>query len=1393
MNAIFRMFSLSSANSTADKAPVINRMEKLDKYVVSYSYGYFPGYKGWTRSAAKKASEAAREFQEEQIRETFEQRPQDLDKLIEIRGRVSSTADSILNEKSKTKQKFMSVLSDTQHIESTKLKFGLTLEACKDPNVEILFRLLRIEDVEKPDLSSSRAEVRATKIFNWLHQHGGTLAQISSLTIPADAFITDLPKVIFQFLPGLVNIDCSNHRLKTLPPELATYCPQLQNLNVIGNFLVDVPAPLAHLVDLEQQKQNHPVIYDTNAAEFLSYLKVGALQKPNFATLATEDDHNEVLLSWLVQNRIALSCVSIIKLPAGSTIKALPLGILQYLCGLTHCECPHARLSHLPENLLDLCPELTTLLVEGNCLTDVPTALVNLVDLSVQRQKIPMNYDRDADLLFNCIPLIGKPSPAATSHEKTTWLHQNQSNLEKIISLDIPFDLSLRCLSPCILQYLPCLKRIACPYAELKNLPENLLEICLELNELEVVGNFLTYIPDQLKHLVDLSEQRQRIPMHYDDDINFLLNALPLKKEVPLLDEEKTIWLLTKREELANITQLILPVNAQVQHFPPCLFQFLSGLTMIDYRYGNLRTLSDRLRDLCPHLNTLLVRGNALDVIPENLTDLVDLSLQVQRIPIQYDEDMNILFDWIPLNGKPDADAPTEDKTLWLLENHSKLEDIHLLELPFNARVKNFPDCFFQFFPQLKEISYPYGELAELSSNLKTLCPYLNRLNVEGNFLHSVPSNLTDLVDLSSQKQRIPMVYDDNFNIWFHHIPLLDKLVDEASGAEKTDWLLMHREELKGVLHLVLPVNSGITQLPSCFFQYFPGLEVIKCPLGNLTEISETFKLLCPRLKEFDVRCNCLQSVPENLRSMIDLSSPSQKQRIPMLYDADVDNLLKYVPLEERISQEATAEEKTAWLLAHREELAKIERLVIPFNSRIQHFSSCFFQFFHGLTDIDYVFGDLRDLPEDLIILCPNLKKINVRGNSLESIPKNLNHLVDFSLQKQKIKIDYDDNFDLLFNCLSFEKGTLISSEEKIAWLFANHSDLSQVTTLIVPPHSSITHLPSSFFQFFPKLTRLDCAFGKLTHLPEDLGDLCPNLSYLNVEGNLLSLPFIPTNLTHLVNLSSEENTEVRFQQQTHPLVFEDCITELSEKKIIEIEYLLHNFITGLMHGTSKTKSSVFTSPTKSSKQEMKNAVEVLLGNSSFTQLSSKQIFFALHQNPGAFSQVILKMREVLKKFGELKASEFFKEDSKSLPLIEQGITSIKTLSSKINSSVNQLVCCLDSGEIGEIKTIFNHLLKTVPHFHAPLLTGNVKQDGVIIVSWLRFYEAELDKLSLLDLSKCVIPRCPTKFLQTYFKQVNKIQCRLDQMEVFLQFATENGLVIEQTDTILAAQGKAEY
>ena len=145
----------------------------------------------------------------------------------------------------------------------------------------------------------------------------------------------------------------------------------------------------------------------------------------------------EALLNWLVENKIALSCVNIVVIPEGSSIDEIPLGVLQYLPGIIHLELPHARLTQLPDNLLSICPKLTGLDVAGNFIESVPASLKKIVDLSKQKQRIPLVFDTDVDILFHAVRfLLGEEGGVNSVDEKASWLITHQDKLAKEIKME---------------------------------------------------------------------------------------------------------------------------------------------------------------------------------------------------------------------------------------------------------------------------------------------------------------------------------------------------------------------------------------------------------------------------------------------------------------------------------------------------------------------------------------------------------------------------------------------------------------------------------------------------------------------------------------------------------------------------------------------------------------------------------------------------------------------------------------------------------------------------------------------------------------------------------------------------------------------------------------------
>ncbi len=468
----------------------------------------FP-YKFRVRSTASKSEHAVRDYSVADIRVTYVTDRKKLQDIKDLRLRIESAYHTNYpgSETTKTKTALSNFLQTSAVLNIKIQEMEDLLELCKDPSAEIFFKALNLPDVDKPDLSNLRLDLKASKMLKWMVVHSDDLADILALDIPANSsFLKKIPSLFFLFFPSLESFTCRGHEITELPNDLKVHCPRLRMVDVGDNFIKVVPSSLENLVDLSVQRQHGPIIYDQNVDEIFRHLKTGTVAKPIFS--GSQQENNETLKNWLVKNAVALGFVNTLKIPAGSPIKKLSLSILQYLTGLTQIVVSHCELVELPD-LLETCPDLESILVDGNYLTERPESLRNLVDLTSQPQRFPMVYDTNANILLQAIPLEGKPATNASDEEKNNWFLAHKDALKTITSLEIHPGSEITDLSSCILQYMP-LQKISCRYAQLQSLSINLLRACPQLTELDVSENWLipASVHPSLSQFVDFSRQR---------------------------------------------------------------------------------------------------------------------------------------------------------------------------------------------------------------------------------------------------------------------------------------------------------------------------------------------------------------------------------------------------------------------------------------------------------------------------------------------------------------------------------------------------------------------------------------------------------------------------------------------------------------------------------------------------------------------------------------------------------------------------------------------------------------------------------------------------------------------------------------------------------------------
>ena len=765
----------------------------------------------------------------------------------------------------------------------------------------------------------------------------------------------------------------------------------------------------------------------------------------------------------------------------------------------------------------------------------------------------------------------------------------------------------------------------------------------------------------------------------------------------------------------------------------------------------------------------VLVDSTRIKTVEQEVKDLVAL----------YDDpNIETLFKAIVLDGveKPDLSsiipsARAERIVTWLVLNQDELALLESLNIPSDLVLHNISIEFLNFLPNLRTLSCPDNRLKSLPESLCVKCPLLEIIDVHGNFLTSVPPSLTGMVDLNVQTQRL---CDHNIIEIFNCLDLeaSDKPrfghVQEENTVILEDWLLENKSLLKSVKALHIPLGSSIDELPMRIFQYFPNLTEIDCPGGKLRSLPGRLREACPKLNKINVEKNYLQDVPASLSDLVDLAV--QLQRIPMIADNNTEIFFKSIPLSGKPTENASMDEKELWLLKNLQILKTIPRIEISADSYLTTFPVCVLQYFPNLTSISCPFAKLRSLQENLSTMCPRLEFLNVEGNLLtpEGIPENLSHLVNLDVQKQRIPVVHDANTRILIEVLA---PWMKSEPDEVMdkWLHDNRLVLENArSSLDIDPHSSLSELPSCILQYLPNLRSISCPFNELRSLPEPLSQFCSKLTAIDVRGNWIT--FVPASLSHLVNL------EVQTQRKL--IEFKNCTQEFSDYQIRNIEDQLGFCSHALELAASSKGSSINTA-----KESIRTNLTLLLGDQNYQNLSEKHILHTLSKNAESFKMILHKISDITRKKNALVEKQFFKGSAKTIPVVNNFISSTKALCEKICSLKDSLAVFSDEATFQDTETLANSLLNTPDRCLFPAKGENQQQDAVVIVFLLENARDSFHRLTTLDISTLDLQRCPERFIKTYLKDVTTIRCTTMQIPIFKSFAEGNGIIISAIES----------
>ena len=258
--------------------------------------------------------------------------------------------------------------------------------------------------------------------------------------------------------------------------------------------------------------------------------------------------------------------------------------------------------------------------------------------------------------------------------------------------------------------------------------------------------------------------------------------------------------------------------------------------------------------------------------------------------------------------------------------------------------------------------------------------------------------------------------------------------------------------------------------------------------------------------------------------------------------------------------------------------------------------------------------------------------------------------------------------------------------------------------------------------------------------------------------------------MTYLINNGLGERREVvqklkrlivnlEVQTQRKLIGFKNCTQEFSDYQIRNIEDKLGFCSHALELGLSSKGSSINTA-----KESIRTNLTLLLGDQIYQNLSEKHILHTLSKNAESFKMILHKISDITRKKNALVEKQFFKGSAKTIPVVNNFISSTKALCEKICSLKDSLAVFSDEATFQDTETLANSLLNTPDRCLFPAKGENQQQDAV-------------------DISTLDLQRCPEKFIKTYLKDVTTIRCTTMQIPIFKSFAEGNGIIISAIES----------
>ena len=700
----------------------------------------------------------------------------------------------------------------------------------------------------------------------------------------------------------------------------------------------------------------------------------------------------------------------------------------------------------------------------------------------------------------------------------------------------------------------------------LREIPPILLQM-KQLKVLKASDNHIHSLPEKWNHLdliaIDLSENNFdeiSLTINCLENLEILMMTKCNLKKFPdhLLQLKKMCCLVLDNNPLGPVNFEILQSNSLQSislrgcFIPEMFAPQLSSLRYIDIRSNSIQVFPV---DLNRKLNVLKLSGNEIDIIPEelsllkNLTELEMSSCEIKQFPrvvltLETLQSLDISNNFI----------------------HNIPEDILKLKLRKLCIGGNPLDEFPTFIDELSDL-----DEIDLSSSFLEKIPYdidkltkLKKLKVNDNCVEAFPEslcqkNLEKLEINENPLKRLPDSFRHALKLrcldisstdlqeippQIFHLYNLERFTMTNCALESLpdDW-----QKCLNISHLDLSENPLVTLpksilqlsklekliLKSCCLSDFPeillqvhGLHTLNLEQNLIAELPKNFGSM--NLKTLNVRNNLLQHLPDSLStntrlSELNISANKLKKFPPVIFKLQN---LKVLSLDDNFISVLP----NNWcgldifsLSVKNNPLEKIDYIFDDLHYIVDlHLNNCL------LTEIPTSFSALvrmsvlefsdNNITSTIIKeLPPNLISLNLDRNSLGTLPDSLQRLTKLNRLS-------------LSHCSLKEIPTFLGSLNRLEKLYVDHNCLGYI-----PEELKYTMLATLFVGWNP-LNSLDSlhevrrmkflsAIGcRLQEFPVTVLDL-PKLTNLHLDWN--AIHFLPKDMhhSHLMDLSMEGNT----------------------------------------------------------------------------------------------------------------------------------------------------------------------------------------------------------------------------------------------------------------------------